>query len=143
MLTGKVVSVKDGDTMIVLVGQKEVLVRLFGIDCPEKGQPFGEEAKKTTSKFCYGTVVNVLEHGRDQYDRVLGEVILEDETSLNLLLLKEGMAWHYKQYSDNEIWAQAEEEARGAGKGLWIDNDAVAPWLFRKEKRNEHQRAIQ
>jgi endonuclease YncB( thermonuclease family) len=135
IVTGKVVFVKDGDTIIILVGKEQIRVRLFGVDCPEKGQPYGAAAKKKTADLCLGSIVEVHEHGRDQYNRVLAEVILEDGSSLNLALLKSGMAWHYKQYSDNEEWALVEEEAREQKKGLWSDNNAEAPWLFRKEKR--------
>ena len=40
--TGKVTAVKDGDTIEMLVNGKPLRIRLYGIDCPEKGQPFGE-----------------------------------------------------------------------------------------------------
>ena len=45
-LFGKVVSVADGDTITVLVGRKQMKVRLAEIDAPERRQPFGTRAKK-------------------------------------------------------------------------------------------------
>jgi hypothetical protein len=45
-LTGKVVRVLDGDTIEVLVDKEPIRIRLADIDCPEKGQPFGNAAKK-------------------------------------------------------------------------------------------------
>jgi endonuclease YncB( thermonuclease family) len=44
--TGPVVSVLDGDTREVLNGHHAELIRLNGIDCPEKGQAFGKRASK-------------------------------------------------------------------------------------------------
>jgi len=44
--TGKVVAVSDGDTIKVMHEGRAVKVRLHGIDCPEKKQPFGTKAKK-------------------------------------------------------------------------------------------------
>ena len=38
---GKLVKVSDGDTVQVLHDGKAVTIRLVGIDCPEKAQPFG------------------------------------------------------------------------------------------------------
>ena len=38
--TGKVVAVIDGDTIEVLHDNKPEGIRLYGIDCPEKGQAF-------------------------------------------------------------------------------------------------------
>ena len=41
-LAGRVVGVADGDTLTVLVsGNRQVKIRLAGIDAPERGQPHG------------------------------------------------------------------------------------------------------
>jgi endonuclease YncB( thermonuclease family) len=43
-LTGKVITVADGDTITILTPEKsQVKVRLYGIDTPEKGQAFGSK----------------------------------------------------------------------------------------------------
>ena len=49
-LTGKVVGVHDGDTLTLLVNEKQYKVRLDGIDAPELGQDFGTRAKQALSK---------------------------------------------------------------------------------------------
>jgi len=46
--TGPVVSVLDGDTLEVLHNNHPERIRLSGIDCPEKGQAFGQRAKHMT-----------------------------------------------------------------------------------------------
>ena len=51
--TGKVVGVSDGDTITVLVNKIQVKVRLYGIDCPEGGQDFGNRAKQFTPKWYF------------------------------------------------------------------------------------------
>jgi micrococcal nuclease len=51
---GKVVSVTDGDTIKVLKAGKQVKVRLAAIDTPEKGQPYGQAAKKFTANLVAG-----------------------------------------------------------------------------------------
>lgn len=55
----KVVGVSDGDTITVLAGTEQVKVRLYGIDCPERGQPFGGKARQLTSELAFGKVVTV------------------------------------------------------------------------------------
>ena len=52
--TGMVVKVTDGHTIVVRNGDKEVPVRLAGIESPEIGEPFGEQAMKGTSGLSMG-----------------------------------------------------------------------------------------
>jgi endonuclease YncB( thermonuclease family) len=51
--SGKVVAIKDGDTIEVLYNGKAIRVRLAHMDCPEKGQPYGSRAKEYASDLCY------------------------------------------------------------------------------------------
>ena len=51
--TGPVVSVLDGDTIEVLHNTHPERVRLSGIDCPEKGQAFGNRAKQAASELVF------------------------------------------------------------------------------------------
>jgi endonuclease YncB( thermonuclease family) len=51
--TGEVIRVLDGDTIEVLHEKKPERIRLYGIDCPEKGQPFGQKAKQATSALVF------------------------------------------------------------------------------------------
>jgi len=49
-LQGKVVGIADGDTFTMLTEDKQrIKVRVYGIDCPESGQDYGNIAKKFTS----------------------------------------------------------------------------------------------
>lgn len=132
--TGKVTAVKDGDTIEMLVAGKIVRVRLFGVDCPEKGQPFGEKARQYTAGLCFGKLVKAVQQSKDPYGRVVAEVYLPDQRSLNATLVKAGYAWHYKKFSKNESLALAEKKARQEKLGLWVDASPVAPWNWRKKK---------
>ena len=131
--TAKVISIKDGDTIEVLLNGKRQRIRLAHIDCPEKNQPFGTKAKLFTSAQCYGHII-ILSHSR-QYDRnkrLIAELILPNRDTLNRELVKAGLAWHYKKYSTDSAYSLLEKEARLAKKGLWVEREAVAPWLWRK-----------
>jgi micrococcal nuclease len=131
--TGKVVGVKDGDTIEVLFEGSVQTVRLLDIDCPEKSQAFGMKAKQFTSDFCFGKIVTVENFGKkDKYDRILGTVTLDGKT-LNEVLLKAGYAWHYKKYSDKQDYADMENNARKNKLGLWVDENPIAPWDYRKK----------
>lgn len=135
-INGKVVSIQDGDTITVLQGSSTYRIRLQGIDCPEKGQAFGNVARQFTSDLAFGKKVKVKYEERDQYKRYLGTVYIGDR-NLNKELLKAGLAWHYKEYSQDPVLAGLEVKARLDKKGLWSDPKAIPPWEFRRSKREK------
>ena len=137
VLIGKVVGITDGDTITVLdAGKTEHKVRLMGIDAPEKKQDFGNESKKALSYYIYQKEVTVEYKKQDRYKRKVGKVILDNQ-DICLQMVKDGMAWHYKDYekeqskTDRDLYSQAELKARESRLGLWQDSKATAPSAFR------------
>lgn len=134
----KVIGVKDGDTISLLIDGKEQTVRFAHIDCPEKKQPFGTKAKQFVSDACFRTYVTLVINEKNKYDRnkrLIAEVILEDGRNLNKELVKNGLAWHFKKYSDSKEYDQLEKTARKNKIGLWIEPAPIAPWDWRKQKK--------
>jgi len=143
VFTGKVIGIKDGDTYEILYGNQPERVRLADVDCPEKSQPFGKNAKQYASDLCFGKTVTVTcAAKRDRYGRLIGTVTTNDGTNVNEALVKAGFAWHYKQYSKKEYMADYENTAHQKHLGLWADKDPTPPWDWRKEKRS-HSRSLQ
>ena len=56
--------VHDGDTIQVFRKGREVDIRFYGIDCPEKDQPYGMKAKRYVSRMCKGKTVEVVPSDR-------------------------------------------------------------------------------
>lgn len=134
-LTGDVSYVSDGDTfkMVGLNGEK-FTVRVADIDCPESAQPYGLEAKSFTLKLLLNKRVSVQVKTVDLYGRLVASVRYEDKDLAELLLIN-GLAWHYKQYSKSKYLAQLEGDARHRKIGLWIDDSPTAPWEYRRGKK--------
>ena len=110
--TGKVVGVTDGDTITVLYqGNKQYKVRLQHIDCPETGQPFATKAKQSLSAKVFGKEVTIKWDEMDRYKRVLGDVYI-GKRWINVELVSEGMAWHYKFYSKDKTMAAGRPRPR-------------------------------
>ena len=131
--SGKVVGVSDGDTITVLVNRAPVKVRLYGIDCPESHQAYGTQAKNATSALAFGKVVFVEAIDRDRYGRTVGVVTLPGKVNLNQDLVKQGMAWWYRQYApSSRDLPKLEDQARRAKIGLWSQPNPIPPWGFRK-----------
>jgi endonuclease YncB( thermonuclease family) len=133
--TGKVVRIRDGDSIVVLEGSVQVEVRLHGVDAPELGQAYGRRAKSFAGDLSFGRQVEVQPRGKDAYDRTLAEVVLPDGRSLNRELVSAGLAWWYRKYADDADLASREREARAARRGLWADRNPVPPWEFREAGR--------
>ena len=134
---GKVVGVSDGDTITVMHAGKGEKIRLYGVDCPEKHQDFGQKAKQFTSNMVYGKTVDVEPVTTDRYGRTVGLVSVNGK-SINEELLKAGLAWVFTRYCDKPCcnqWYKYQEEARQKKQGLWSMPNPVPPWDFRRENR--------
>ncbi len=139
-ITGRVVSIADGDTITVLDAAKvQHKIRLSGIDAPEKKQPFGNRSKESLSELAFDKTVNVETTKRDKYGRQIGKVLVNGQ-DVNLVQVERGMAWFYRQYqreqspNDQRLYEAAEDAARAGKRGLWRDADPVPPWEFRHNK---------
>ena len=83
-------------------------------------------AKESLAEQVAGQSVAVEWDKVDRYGRKVGKVLLNGLDS-NLVQIKRGLAWHYKQYereqspADRQSYAAAEAEARAAKLGLWRD----------------------
>jgi micrococcal nuclease len=135
----RVVGVSDGDTIRVLCDGREVTIRLWGIDCPERGMDFGRRARQWTADHAFGKSVQVLPMDRDAYGRLVARVYV-DGRDLSLGLVEAGLAWHFVRHAPNALeLAAAEAEARSARKGLWSHPNPIPPWEFREDRRRERK----
>ena len=130
--TYNVVRVVDGDTIDVSVDGEVERIRLIGINTPETVYPrkpvecFGVEASNKAKSLLSGKKV-ILENDnsqgeRDKYGRLLRYVFLEDSTSFNLLMIKEGYAYEYTYnlpYKYQSEFKKAQKEAETIKTGLW------------------------
>lgn len=119
--------VHDGDTLRCGADR----VRLFGVDAPEvrRGQtpaePFAYEARDELVRLTRGRVgCRVVD--RDRYGRFVGRCWSDASQDLNAALIRSGLATEYRRYSKG-AYAQAEAQARAAGRGQWGGMPAPRP----------------
>ncbi|MGE5258365.1 MAG: thermonuclease family protein [Hyphomicrobiales bacterium] len=142
----RVARVLDGDTIIVTNKDAKITIRLVGIDAPEishnkhePGQPFSQQSAKYLAGLVLNQTVTVKSYGGDRYGRILGEVFLHGE-SVNLEMVKSGLAEAYRgtppKGQDMGPYWKAEEEAKKAGKGMWVlGAKYVSPREWRRMNR--------
>lgn len=137
---GKVVGITDGDSIRVLHDNQEIKIRLWGIDCPEKHQDYGNRAKQQTSELAFGQTVEVNEIDRDRYGRTVAMVTLPNGQVLNEELIRSGMAWVYRKYCNRKVecaqWLELQAGARDQKIGLWSMPNPIPPWEFRRRGRS-------
>ena len=111
-LEGKVVKIADGDTLTLLTSSnQQVKIRLAGIDTPERKQPFGKRAKQALAKLAFQKQVLVEVEAKDRYGRTIG-VVFVDGLNVNAELVKQGMAWVYRKYTNDKALYELESRLR-------------------------------
>ncbi len=109
----------DGDTVELANGD---LVRLIGIDAPEKNQPYYDEVVGQLKKL-EGKIIRMEKDktNKDRYGRYLRYIFLDDHF-VNLELVQNGLVYAYivspdKRYEKELL--EAEAVARASGMGIW------------------------
>lgn len=114
-----VTNIVDGDTIVVSGGDR---VRLLGIDTPEKGEVYYNEAKNRLESLIENKEVLLEKEGdnKDQYGRLLRYVFL-NETNVNMILVKEGYAacYFYEESKYKQECAEIEMNAIQNKIGRW------------------------
>lgn len=97
-------------------------------------QEFGLEAKEFVVNRILNRKVLIQVKEKDRYGRYVAHIIYDKDKNLAEELLKNGCAWHFKRYSDNERLSELEKEARSKKLGLFANEKAIPPWEFRSKK---------
>ncbi len=131
---GTVTHVIDGDSIQVTRGNQLLTIRLYGIDTPEHGQDFAQEAKEASRSLVLGEKVEIKQMDIDHYDRAVALVIVRGGL-LNGELLRRGLAWFYPRYCTAQPLCRKlqdlEQTARAERRGLWQARNPVPPWVWR------------
>ncbi|KAI3958152.1 hypothetical protein MKW98_020794 [Papaver atlanticum] len=113
---------------------KKYRIRLRGIDAPENQMPYGLESKVELTYLVQGKCLVVHVYGEDQYGRLVGDVYCNGKFAQEIML-KKGLAWHYKAYDNRPELIKWEKDARVARVGLWAASNPEKPWEWRKANR--------
>lgn len=128
----KVTRIVDGDTFVgINRDHLQIKFRIWGIDAPEKKQPFGTKSKEYLSSLIYGKEILVDVQKQDSWGRYLTYVYTPENKDVSLEMIKMGMAWHYVKYDNTNLYIEAEKKARMRKIGLWSDPNCIAPWEYR------------
>ncbi|MCL1593711.1 MAG: thermonuclease family protein, partial [Actinomycetia bacterium] len=125
-------SVTDGDTVRVVFASGAIeKVRLIGINTPETGECLAAEATTAITTLLTGQVFTMTSdvNDRDQYNRLLRYIWLDDGTFVNESLVADGFALARDYPPDSgytDVFATAQDRAENASLGVWA-SDACGP----------------
>jgi micrococcal nuclease len=125
--------ISDGDT-IRFNNQR---IRLACIDAPESDQPWGyQSTQKLAQLIGNGSNLRVQTLATDRYGRTIAKLYIGD-LYIQEELVRDGLAWVYTQYLNRcpttaERLIQAQQEAQLYRRGLWSNDEAIAPWDWRQ-----------
>ena len=129
------VFVKDGDTFAA----GGVTYRIWGIDAPERGQPWADVSSAALTAMMSGRVFAATQRGTS-YGRVVAAIDAEGH-DVGLSLIRMGLAWHDRRYAPKrDDYAAAMQQAKEERRGLWFDPAPVSPWEYRANKKTSNKR---
>ena len=138
----RVVRVSDGDTFTGLDAEnRQVRIRLHGIDAPEAGQPFGTVSKKFLADLIVDKIVSIEEDDRGRYGRVVARVTFGGKL-VNAEQVRSGLAWRYVQYDKRNAFSALEDDARRQRRGLWSDACPVPHWEWRNTEKHRKKTEV-
>ena len=125
-----VTHIVDGDTIDVEINGEVYRVRYIGMDTPERGDSFFQEATDANAQLVAGQKVVLVKDvsETDRYDRLLRYVYLEDGTFVNGELVRLGFAQASSYPPDvalQEIITSLQRAAVNSGAGLWASPAVV------------------
>jgi len=111
----------DGDTIEIEINHTAGTVRLLGINTPEKGRVFYEDAQDFLKQIENKTIYIQRDYdNEDKYDRLLRYVFYEDNF-MNEQILENGLAnlYIYGELFHQDELESAQEKARLSQRGIW------------------------
>jgi endonuclease YncB( thermonuclease family) len=143
------IRVQDGDSFVARLEDGNTrTIRLSGIDAPERSQALADRSRQNLQRLLEHRELRVDVAKQDAYGRSVAQVFTSGEgavVDVGLAQLESGLAWFYARYR-NDLppesrgrYAQAEQAARAAARGIWQADKPQAPWDFRRRQQPEQR----
>ncbi|THB72564.1 MAG: hypothetical protein D6B25_16530 [Desulfobulbaceae bacterium] len=135
-MTCEVSHVFDGDSFVGIIKGKQVNIRLYGIDAPEKQQSYARFARNSLKHLIAKREVLIRPIDYDRYGRIVAMVYSGEGENINQKQIQKGAAWVHIYYCHEpicEVWKELELQARQDGTGLFSDKSPVPPWVWKRK----------
>lgn len=135
----QVIEIPEGDMLVVSAENRTQPIKLYGVYCPVRRQPFFENARVLTTFLTNRKNAEITPVFTDADGIVNALVRVEGVRAyLNEQLVAHGMAWVKPSECRArmcEQWKKLEELSREKTIGLWAAPVAIPPWEWENEER--------
>lgn len=145
-ISGEVIDVTDGRTMIVNSSAGKITVRLHAIDTPESTQPLYVITREHLARMVKGKRID-YELTRIE-DGVSVSRVYVAGVDVSLQMIRDGAAWHLpvklsgQSAAEAAEYAENQELARKETRGVWSQTGLKPAWEYRAE-REESERKLE
>lgn len=146
-LSGRVVQVLDGRTVIIEISTGKLLAELQYVEVPEPEQPLYKTVREHLAKLVLDKDVTFRSAGFAP-GKTFGQLFV-NSTDVAVQLLRDGAAWHIspeksgQNASDSDAYEYHQTQARLENRGVWGVKDMKPAWEFRAEKAlNEREKQL-
>src|SRR5436190_10097688 len=136
IVTAHVVRVIDGDTVdVVIQPARRVRVRLHGVDTPESGEPFSQQAVVFTRVLMFSRDVTMTGKDIDVYGRLVARIVIDGHDASEAIIAA-GLGCTFHRYVSDTLLDAALSRARAGHLGFWAAG-ARQPACVAREGRTQ------
>jgi endonuclease YncB( thermonuclease family) len=127
----QILEVLDGNTLKVsTIDDDTFTVKLKGVDAPELGQEFAQEALNYLQQLVTTKNVLVEYSGKDRWGNRLVYVTTKNGKSINEMMIKDGYGWVDRFFLNQAELMALQETAKSKNAGLWKSEEPMEPWVY-------------
>ena len=137
-LSGRVVQVLDGRTVIIEISTGKLLAELQYVEVPEPEQPLYKTVREHLAKLVLDKQVTFRSAGFAP-GKTFGQLFV-NSTDVAVQMLRDGAAWHIspeksgQNASESDAYEYHQTQARLENRGVWGVKDMKPAWEFRAER---------
>ncbi len=137
-LTGKVVKVLDGKTIVLEVSTGKLTAELQFVEVPEPEQPLYQTVREHLERLVLNKDVTFRSAGFAP-GKAFGQIYV-NSTDIALQMLRDGAAWHVnpeksgQEAGESDAYEYHQTQARLEKRGVWGVAGMRPAWEFRAEK---------
>ncbi len=145
MLSGKVVQVLDGKTVVIEISSGKITAEMQYIEVPESEQEMHSTVKEHLEKLVLNKDVVFRSAGLG-WGRTFGQLYV-NSSDIALQMLRDGAAWHVdpaksgQRPGDGEAYEHNQAQAKIENRGVWGVKGMKPAWQFRADKVDADRQA--